>query len=166
MDFVEPIPEELEPHIRDELQPGELLMVLLAADLQANGMYGKSWFALTDERLLVFHSNGGSQPDVRRIALGEVQKIQTKNYVGNGALVVELEKETVELVRFSRSAFYKFSGVPQAVEAAGLQETAGEEEVEQASGQEVEHCHTCGRALRPGSKICYNCIRKTETFWR
>lgn len=167
MDFVEPIPEELEPYIRDELQPGELLMVLLAADLQANGMYGKSWFALTDERLLVFYPNGGSQPDVRRIALGEVQKIQTKNYVGNGALVVELEKETVELVRFSRSAFYKFSGVPQVVEAATLQEMAEEEEaVEQASGQEVEHCHTCGRALRPGSKICYNCIHKTETFWR
>ena len=167
MDLVEPIPEELEPHIRNELQPGELLMLLLAADLQADGMYGKSWFGLTDERLLVFHPNGGSDPEVRRIGLDQVQKIQTKNYVGNGALVVELEDETVELVRFSRSAFYKFSSVPQAVEAASLQETEEVgEEVEQAPVKVVEHCHTCGRALRPGSKICYNCIRKTETFWR
>ena len=170
MDFVEPIPEELEPHIRGELQPGELLMLLLAADIQPDGMYGKSWFALTDERLLVFHPNGEERPEVQRIPLREVQKVQTKNYVGNGALVVELEDETVELVRFSRSAFYKFSGVPQIVEAAGLEEV--EEETEAAEAEQgpdvkvVEHCQTCGRALRPGSKICYNCIRKTETFWR
>ena len=36
MDLVEPIPEELEPHIRNELQPGELLMLLLAARLKTD----------------------------------------------------------------------------------------------------------------------------------
>ena len=30
----------------------------------------------------------------------------------------------------------------------------------------IEHCQTCGRALRAGSKVCPNCIKKRETFWR
>ena len=54
MDLVEAIPEKLAPHIRGELKHGELLMILLAADIRADGQYGDSWFALTDERLIVF----------------------------------------------------------------------------------------------------------------
>ena len=169
MDLVEPIPERLLPHIRSELQPGELLIVLLAADIRPDGQYGDSWFALTDERMLVFHPNGADKPETVRLGLDEVQGIQTRNYVGSGALVVELEDETVELLRFSQSAYYKFSGVPQAIEGAGLVE---EEDAEEDGPPQVdpvkvvEHCSTCGRALRSGSKVCPNCLRQTETFWR
>ena len=169
MDLVEPIPERLLPHIRSELQPGELLIVLLAADIRPNGQYGDSWFALTDERILVFHPNGADTPETVRLGLDEVQGIQTRNYVGSGALVVELEDETVELLRFSQSAYYKFSGVPQAIEGAGLVE---EEDADEDGAlhvdpvKVVEHCPTCGRALRSGSKVCPNCLRQTETFWR
>ena len=169
MDLVEPIPERLLPHIRSELQPGELLIVLLAADIRPDGQYGDSWFALTDERMLVFHPNGSDTPETVRLGLDEVQGIQTRNYVGSGALVVELEDETVELLRFSQSAYYKFSGVPQAIEGAGLVE---EEDADDDAPPHVdpvkvvEHCSTCGRALRSGSKVCPNCLRQTETFWR
>ena len=120
MDLVESIPKDLDPHIRGELQPGELLIILLSADIRPDGQYGDSWFALTDERILVFHPNGSDKPETLRLNLDEVLKVQTRNYVGSGALVVELEDETVELLRFSQSAFYKFSSVPQAIEAAGL----------------------------------------------
>ena len=85
MDLVEPIPERLLPHIRSELQPGELLIVLLAADIRPDGQYGDSWFALTDERMLVFHPNGSDKPETVRLGLDEVQGIQTRNYVGSGA---------------------------------------------------------------------------------
>ena len=169
MDLVEPIPERLLPHIRGELQPGELLIVLLSADIRPDGQYGDSWFALTDERILVFHPNGADTPETVRLGLDEVQGIQTRNYVGSGALVVELEDETVELLRFSQSAYYKFSGVPQAIEGAGLVE---DEDTEEDGPPQidpvrvVEHCPTCGRALRSGSKVCPNCLRQTETFWR
>ena len=169
MDLVESIPEHLEPHIRAQLTPGELLIILLAADIRPDGQYGDSWFALTDERLLVFHPNGSDKPETLQIGLDEVQRVQTRNYVGSGALVVELADETVELLRFSQSAYYKFSSVPQAIEAAGLVE---EEDEERDDGSQadpvtiVEHCPTCGRAFRKGTKICSNCLRQTETFWR
>ena len=169
MDLVESIPEHLEPHIRAQLTPGELLIILLAADIRPDGQYGDSWFALTDERMFVFHPNGSDKPETLQIGLDEVQRVQTRNYVGSGALVVELADETVELLRFSQSAYYKFSSVPQAIEAAGLVE---EEDGERDDGSQadpvtiVEHCPTCGRAFRKGTKICSNCLRQTETFWR
>ena len=169
MDLVEPIPERLEPHIRAELTPGELLIILLAADIRPDGQYGDSWFALTDERLLVFHPNGSEKPETLQIRLNEVQRVQIRNYVGSGALVVELADETVELLRFSQSAYYKFSSVPQAIEAAGLveEEDAERDEFPQANPVTVvEHCPTCGRAFRKGTRICPNCLRQTETFWR
>lgn len=167
MDLVEAIPERLAPHIRGELKHGELLMILLAADIRADGQYGDSWFALTDERLIVFQPNDDGV-DISHIPLAQVEHIQVRNYVGSGALLVELADETVELVRFSPSAYFKFSSIPRAVEAAGI----AEEEEEQRSAEEpaavsvVEHCPTCGRAYRPGTKICPNCLEKSETFWR
>ena len=170
MDFVEPIPEELEPHIREELNPGELLMILLAADILPDGQYGDSWFALTDERLIIFHPNGADRPEIQSIPLDRIKRIQTKTYVGSGALVVDLADETVELIRFSQSAYFKFSSVPQAVEAAGVESPEEEEELADEllppPVKVVEHCPTCGRAFRPGTRICPNCLRKTETFWR
>ena len=74
--------------------------------------------ARPDERILVLHTNGQGRPDIETVPLQSIQKIQTRNFVGNGVLSVELPDRTVELVRFSQGAYYKFSGVPQAVEAA------------------------------------------------
>ena len=108
MELVEAIPEKLAPHIRSELKHGELLMILLAADIRADGQYGDSWFALTDERLIVFQPDGDAV-DISHIPLAQVERVQVRNYVGSGALLVELEDETVELVRFSPSAYFKFS---------------------------------------------------------
>ena len=170
MPLVEPIPEELAPHIREELNPGELLMILLAADIRPDGQYGDSWFALTDERLIIFHPNGADRPEIQSIPLDRIKRIQTKTYVGSGALVVDLADETVELIRFSQSAYFKFSSVPQAVEAAGVESPEEDEELAEEllppPVKMVEHCPTCGRAFRPGTRICTNCLRKTQTFWR
>jgi ATP-binding cassette subfamily B protein len=169
MDLVEPIPEDVEKHLRAELHPGELLMMLLAADIAPDGSFGNSWLVLTDERILVLHTNGQGRPDIETVPLQSIQKIQTRNFVGNGVLSVELPDRTVELVRFSQGAYYKFSGVPQAVEAAlakPIAESEEEEEEQAPPSRRVEHCDTCGRALRQGSSVCTNCIRKRETFWR
>jgi len=167
VELVEAIPEKLAPHIRSELKHGELLMILLTADIRADGQYGDSWFALTDERLIVFQPNGEAV-DISHIPLAHIERVQVRNYVGSGALLVELQDETVELVRFSPSAYFKFSSVPQAIEAAGIvdERDEGEPIEESAPVDVVEHCLTCGRAFRPGTKICPNCLQKSETFWR
>ena len=170
MNLVEPIAKELEIHLRGELNVGELLLMLLKADLCLDGMYGDSWFALTDERLIVLRANGVGEPDIRSIELEKVRRVQTRNYVGNGTLLVELADETIELVRFSQSAYYKFSGVPHAVEAASADlqrsELEAEEKESAPAPRQVMHCSVCGRALRAGTTVCQHCIRKTETFWR
>ncbi|MEW6750231.1 MAG: ABC transporter ATP-binding protein [Candidatus Latescibacterota bacterium] len=166
---MEPIPAGLAPHIRAELRPGELLMVLLAADIRPDGRFGESWLALTQDRLIVFHPDGAGRPAVTSILLGEIRRVQVRTYVGSGSVVVELADETAELVRFSQSAFYKFSNLPQVVEAAGIARTEGDGSPQAGAAAPVrlvEHCPTCGRALRPGTKVCPHCLRKTETFWR
>jgi ATP-binding cassette subfamily B protein len=165
VNLVEPISPEIATRLRGQLQPGELLLVLLSADITPQGRYGQSWLAFTDERLLVLHHDG----QVASIPLRQVQRVHSKNYVGNGALLAELADETVELLRFSPSIYYKFSSLPQVVSAAladlGEDRQAAEEPPPPALPS-VEHCASCGRALPPGSKVCPNCIRKTETFWR
>lgn len=168
MELVEPIPEDLEKYLRQELQPGELLMVLLATDIDREGRFADSWLALTDERLMVLRPNGGSEPEIDAVFLRDIQKIHTKNYVGNGALVVDLPGETREIVRFSQGAYYKFSGIPLAVEAALAAPLSHEAEIDPPSlaPPKVDHCKTCGRALRMESKVCPNCIRNAETFSR
>jgi len=168
VELVERIPEALEGHLRRALNPGELMMVLLATDLDKQGHFADSWLALTDERLIVLHSNGASEPEIEAVFLRDIQKIYTKNYVGNGSLVVELPGETRELVRFSQAAYYKFSGIPLAVEAALADPLLHEAEIDPPllAPPPVDHCKACGRALQRESKVCPHCIRKSETFSR
>ena len=170
MNLVEPLSKELEGHLRDQLQVGELLLMLLTADLRLDGLYGESWFALTDDRILVLQPNGTSFPEIQSIPLSEIRAIYTKKFVGNGVVVVDLADETRELVRFSQRAYYKFSAVPHAVEAAlvalGRDEIESGEDAARDAPQQVHYCETCGRALRPGTTVCPHCIKKTETFWR
>lgn len=168
MDLVEPIPPDLEEHLRQELNAGELLMVLLASDIGLDGHYGNSWFALTDERLLAIYPTSNGLPNTRSIPLEDVRRIQTKNYVGNGALVVDLPDESLELLRFSQGAYYKFSGVPQVVEAITTTEKTSEDAEEPAAPppKKYIYCETCGRPRPVTSTVCPNCIRKTETFGR
>jgi hypothetical protein len=160
VDLVEPIPANLEEHLRHELNAGELLMVLLASDIGSDGRYGNAWFVLTDERLMVIHANGGGQLDTRTIPLDQVRKIQTKNYVGNGTLVVDLPDESLELLRFSQGAYYKFSGVPQVVEAITTTDEVAENEEQPAPPppKKYEYCETCGRPRPTTSKVCPNCV--------
>ena len=168
MDLLEPISPVLDPHLRRELHPGELLLALLAADLDLDGRYGENWLALTDERILVLQANGGA-PEVRSWQLEQVRRIQTRSHVGSGSLLLEMPDGTHELVRFSQGNYFKFSAVPQAVEAAKAEPVEaddGQKAQEAIPPRRVEHCESCGRALRPGSKVCPHCIRKRETFWR
>jgi ATP-binding cassette subfamily B protein len=168
MDLLEPISEDLEGHLHRELQPGELLLALVMADLDRDGRYGENWLALTSERIIVLYGNGGA-PRIETWSLDDVQRIQTRSYVGNGALVVETSEGPHELVRFSQGNYFKFSSIPQVVEAAMAEpvDHAGDDGQEDAiPHRRVEHCETCGRALRPGSKVCPACIKKRETFWR
>ncbi|MBQ35052.1 MAG: ABC transporter [Gemmatimonadaceae bacterium] len=141
---------------------------MLVADLDRDGRYGENWLVLTDERILVLHANGGA-PRVDTFPLAEVKRIQTRSYVGNGSLVIDMPDGMHELVRFSQGNYFKFSSIPQVVEAAMASPTVrvGEDDDDGAiPHRRVEHCETCGRALRAGSKVCPACIKKRETFWR
>ncbi len=145
-----------------------MLLALLVADLDRDGRYGENWLVLTDERILVLHANGGA-PRVDTFPLAEVKRIQTRSYVGNGSLVIDMPDGMHELVRFSQGNYFKFSSIPQVVEAAMASPTVrvGEDDDDGAiPHRRVEHCETCGRALRAGSKVCPACIKKRETFWR
>ena len=57
LENVESIPKDLEPVLRYTLGSGELLIILLSTDIRSDGNYGERWFALTDERILVFEPN-------------------------------------------------------------------------------------------------------------
>ena len=171
MDNVEAIPKDLKPELMKELGSGELLIILLSADIRSDGNYGKSWFALTDERILVFEPKKDQLGKfiIKQISLEDIGRVYVRNYVGCGALLVDLKEETEELIRFSLSAYFKFSSIPQAIEAAT---DIDEQEVEDIVDEDadvvsiVDHCKKCGLALRKGSTTCPNCLQKTETFWR
>jgi len=168
LDLVEPLPDHLDASLRQELHPGELPLVLLIADIDSNGNFADSVLIVTDERLLILHANGDAGPQVESIPIDRVLRVQTRNHVGSGSLIAEVEEGTRELVRFSQGAYFKFSSVPQAIEAILTRPAVEMDEADDAqiTVRPVEHCETCGRALRKGTKVCPNCIKKTETFWR
>ncbi len=144
-------------------------LVLLIADIDTDGNFAQSVLTVTDERLLILHANGADGPQVESIPIDRVLRVQTRNHVGSGSLVAELDDGTRELVRFSQGAYFKFSSVPQAVEAILTRPAVDDDEADSSQAiaiRHVEHCETCGRALRQGTKVCPHCIKKRETFWR
>ncbi|MCC6443441.1 MAG: ABC transporter ATP-binding protein [Armatimonadetes bacterium] len=202
MNLLEEIPEPVESRLRNVLDSDEKPRLAVSSDINKSGLYGDCWLIATEKRLVIVSSNGQAAPApasaetlpaptkdgqttlpvpaaqypvLTEVPLETISEVETRDFVGNGALEVKTGESTIEAVRFSRSLTDKFVEVATAIEdlvkevvpeEARPAPPEGEEQKRRLKPSPKPRCENCGRALPPHSEICPACLKKGKLIMR
>lgn len=168
----EELPEAIQEYLGSISKEGEEVRVVVASDMNLDGDYEDCWLLATDNRLLVFSGNHFQPPKlVHELPIEDIEDVKLKNYIGNGILEVQTADKSIELLRFSRTAFYEkeIAEVPHAINI--LRERNGQEVEKRGRRGEGEYrrrrshrCENCGRVIHRGS--CPHCLEKRTLLVR
>lgn len=166
------LPEEIESEFNKLAYDGENLYIAVSSDMDLDGNFNECWFLATDERLMVFSGNHRRRPIlINEIPISEIENIEIKNLVGNGILEVKTYDRSLEILRFSKTAFRenRIDRVPEIIDY--LREQKGQEiqkrrhSYRQEKGLASEaRCPKCGRFMHRG--VCRHCLDKKALIFR
>ena len=167
------LPKELEEEFSKITEYGENIHVAVASDMNLNGDFEDCWLLATDNRILAFSGNHVHKPKLlQELSLNEIEDISLKNLVGNGILEVKTHDKSIEILRFSKTAFREnqIDEIPIAIDR--LREMKGIQVAERRKhdrGYEHAHgdnqlCEKCGRVMHRG--VCQHCIDKKTLLAR
>lgn len=168
----EELPEAVQDKFDSISEADETIRVSVASDMNLDGIFEDSWLLATDKRLLVF--NGADFPELlREIPIADVKEIKLKNYIGNGILSAKTDDKSIELLRFSKTAFHKndIARIPKAIDrllekngqAVDKRKDDDEPHTERGRGQ---RCEKCGKTIPRWSGTCPYCLEKRTLLVR
>jgi len=150
--------------------PGEAVKVAQYTDLHGPGHFGDAWVITTDRSVLAVRWDAGGLRLQASVPLAEVERLELREFVGNGRLDVVAQGQTQALARFTRSLARDFESIGREVAKLATEARAavGRPAVE-LSGDVGERgaarCAVCGRVLgREG--VCPECLDRTQLAWR
>jgi ATP-binding cassette subfamily B protein len=150
--------------------PGEAVKVVQYTDLHGPGHFGDAWIIATDQSLLAVRWDAAGLRLQANVPLAEVERLELREFVGNGRLDVVAQGQTQALARFTRSLARDFekAGREMAQLATEARAALGRPAVElvgDVGERGAARCAVCGRVLgREG--VCPECLDRTQMAWR
>ncbi|MBU4428116.1 MAG: hypothetical protein KKE37_02035, partial [Verrucomicrobia bacterium] len=170
MSLVETLPKILEDALKGQgIDPD----VAVASDLTLDGRFGEEWLIITDRHFRVYSLS--ATPPVPRLEL-PLEKVKAPfidPLIGGGALIVTVDQQTVEVVRYSNAGQRKFARVTKYLAdlekyrddiAAGKE--VDEKPVVTPDADERKRCPTCHLLLPLGTRVCPACLNKGKVVLR
>jgi len=167
------IPEEIKKKFENISKNGENIKIAVTSDMNLDGDFEENWFLATEKRLLVVTGNHYKSPEIiHNLSIADIKEVKLKNYVGNGFLHVETKDETIELLRFTKTAFHKnnIAELPKAIDQLRIQDGQAVEKKKGSGdghfheGSSENRCPKCGRIMRRGT--CRHCLQKRALLFR
>ena len=78
------IPQAVQDKLNNLMDVDETVRVFALADIGFNGKFGSVWLFGTNTHFISYNSNVGVEPDIIRIPLSKIVKIEIHDLVGNG----------------------------------------------------------------------------------
>ena len=158
----------------------EQSVAVVQTDLDLAGQFAEEWLVLTDERLMVYNLTSDAVDLQLEMPVDTLTKVQVEGLIGGGALVVETEDTSIEVLRYSNAQQRKFSRIASYLnEVIAYRETLRSES---SNGANAEHekkkpellpdklndrrCSSCGLPLPEGTKVCPSCMSKGKAIKR
>jgi len=163
------IPVEINKKLKEILAPQEEVRISVSSDMNMDGAFEDCWLLATDKRLFVFSSNHSKKPELlHEVSISDITEVTLKNFTGNGFLEVETNNESIELLRFSKTALYtnNISNLPQAIDH--LREQNGQiiENKHKSDYKQSHRCEKCGNIIPFRRDTCPNCLKKRALLLR
>ena len=182
-DLRDEVPAEIRDQLSHLLQPGEQIELAVACDVRRDGRFGEAWLLATDQQLIGYspdsgddsgHDSGqdsGGPPDLIRIPLVDVSRIELRDLAGSGALRVRTPDRGETVARFSRTLVHDFADLPGKVEAL-VRRARTVADDEQIAVGEIElggghrRCQRCGRVIPRRWGVCPACLETRKLLLR
>ena len=158
------LPSVIETALRNEGIDIPTVRCSARSDVEADGIFGESWFVLTSTDVLALDATGNI---LHRVPYKEVTGIRAEAVVDGGILVLEMEADALDFLRYSNGFAPKFGYIAQFLS----------EEIEHRQGkreeapvwnykEEKKFCQTCGLPLRDEFSPCPACTKKHRVLLR
>ncbi len=109
--------DEKRAQIERLLRPGEQLVLLTESDIASDGTFGRSWLAVSDQRVMTF-GDGEVRVPLVEAALADLKEARCVHRVGRAALETQFDGRKVELVRYTNSYNEKLARVSKELQKA------------------------------------------------
>lgn len=155
------LPDEVKTKIGGLSDPSEVSLSI-ESDVDPDGLMGKQWLVVTDNRLYVVCRNHQG-PEIRRdILLKDVSEVKSEALVGSGCLIANVRGDYVPLVRYSNAVAKEFGFAARWLDASAK----GEELPTATEEDRTRRCEKCDFPLETGSEVCPNCINRARAIKR
>jgi len=171
----EELPEPVQEEFDNISQPEEKIELAVSSDMNIEGVFEDTWLLATDKRILVFSGNHDKHPEkIYEIPISDIDEVNLKNYVGNGFLEVKTADKSLEILRFSKTAFHKseISRVPKTIDRLREKNGVAVDKKKGHGGDDREgrrgnRCPKCGRIMPHWTRgTCPYCLEKRTLLAR
>ncbi len=163
------LPTEVEAWLAEQA-PGEQVQVTQYADLHGPGHFGDAWVIATEASVLSIRWDADGLKLQARVPLQDLDRLELREFVGNGRLEAFSNGQSTALARFTRSLArdVEASAREMARLATEKRSALGRPEVEvvgDVGDRGAARCAVCGRVLgRHG--VCAQCMNRSKLAWR
>ena len=97
--MLDTLPASIEAALKAADIPSEKVRFAAQSDLNPDGLFGESWFILTDTEILALNAEGAV---LHRVPYSEVVEVRSEAVVDGGILVLEMIGDALDLIRYSK----------------------------------------------------------------
>ena len=162
--MLDTLSSSIETALREVGIPLDTVRFAAQSDLNPDGLFGESWFVLTDTEVLGLDAEGAV---LHRVPYSEVVEVRSEAVVDGGILVLEMMGDTLDLIRYSNGLMPKFGYIAKFLS----------EEIEHHQGkrdeapmweyeEEQKFCKACGLPLPDMFLPCPACTKKHRVMLR
>jgi len=155
------LPEEIKKFV-DEKYHGKEIVLSIATDVLAKGMYGEEWLFLTKEEVFVVKDSDAKIQIVIEVPIKTITDARAINMVGGGALEVESEGKPHRLLLYSNAKAHDFTDAARIINDLAKKGTYRELNAERRR----KYCPTCGKPIPGHTDVCPRCLKRHRTFSR
>ncbi len=158
---------DIEGQVKQRLKPKESLLLVTETDICRDGRFGRRWLVVTTDRMMTFSENGLPTEPEQEIPLADVAEVKSACLVGQTALEVQTDTQTLELLRCTNSLSEKFAKVAKALTDACKDDKPLAFHLEDEDEKRV--CPDCGKLLPEKGSFCPACVKKHQVaarFWK
>lgn len=182
MPLLESAPDSLELILSESLA-NEILEAVVQTDLNPAGQFAEEWLVLTEKQLIIYTLTDAGVETRLQLPVDSLKKVRIDGLIGGGALIVESEETSFEVLRYSNAQQRKFSRISSYLNEVIAYRDGNDKDKEKSSTKTSEvkekeppkllpdklderRCPSCGLPLPEGTKVCPSCMSKGKAIKR
>jgi ATP-binding cassette subfamily B protein len=168
------VPTDLPGPLAELLIPkGDALKAIFASDMQPDGTFGNEWLVVDEEGLRVYVLSPVGAPVIRfESPWSAIKSPQAETLIGGGALLLTIDGQTREILRYSNACQKEFSRVSKYLtEYVDYLKSKSDGKTPEAPVLAVDRelrqrCPNCHLLLPEGTQVCPACLHKGRVILR